>query len=54
MFLEVSSSTTRVLLFMAIPGHLTFIFIISRLAADQTRPSVLFVFLYLTAALIQV
>ncbi|CAF0932493.1 unnamed protein product [Adineta steineri] len=49
-----NSSTTRVLLFLAIPGHLTFVFIISRLATDQTRLSFVFVFLYLIAALIQV
>lgn len=54
MCLERSSSTTRVLLFLAIPGHLTFVFIISRLAADQTRLSILFVVLYIIAALIQV
>jgi hypothetical protein len=53
-FLERSSSTTRALLFMAIPGHLTFVFVISRLATDQTRLSILFIFLYLIAALIQV
>jgi hypothetical protein len=53
-FLENGSSTTRVLLFMAIPGHLTFVFIIWRLATDQTRFSVLFIFLYIIAALIQV
>ncbi|CAF0722974.1 unnamed protein product [Adineta ricciae] len=49
-----SSSTTRVLLFLAIPGHLTFVFVISRLATDQTRLSILFVILYVIAALIQV
>ncbi|CAF4392216.1 unnamed protein product, partial [Adineta steineri] len=53
-FSESNSSTTRVLLFLAIPGHLTFVFIISRLATDQTRLSFVFVFLYLIAALIQV
>ncbi|CAF4545497.1 unnamed protein product, partial [Rotaria sp. Silwood2] len=49
-----NSSTTRVLLFMAIPGHLTFVFIIWRLAADHPRLSILFIFFYIIAALIQV
>ncbi|CAF1269297.1 unnamed protein product, partial [Adineta steineri] len=34
--LERNSSTTRVLLFLAIPGHLTFVFVISRLATNDT------------------
>ncbi|CAF4605172.1 unnamed protein product [Rotaria sp. Silwood1] len=49
-----NSSTTRVLLFMAVPGHLTFVFIISKLATDHTRLSIIFIFFYLIAALIQV
>ena len=52
--LENNSSTTRVLLFMTIPGHLTFAVLIWRLAADHTRLSFLFICLYLMAALIQV
>lgn len=52
--LENTSSTTRVLLLMAIPGHLTFVFLIWGLASDYTQLSFLFIFLYLTAALIQV
>ena len=53
-FLENNSSITRVLLFMAIPGHLTFVFLIWRLTIDRTQLSILFIFLYLIAALIQV
>lgn len=49
-----SSTTTRVLLGMVIPGHLTFVFIIWRLAIENTQLSFLFIFLYLLAALIQV
>ncbi|CAF1395639.1 unnamed protein product [Rotaria sordida] len=49
-----NSSTTRVLLFMSIPGHLTFVFIIWKLAVNHPRISILFVFLYLIAAFIQV
>lgn len=52
--LENTSSTTRVLLFMTIPGHLIFVLIIWQLAIDYTRLSLLFLFLYLIAALIQV
>jgi hypothetical protein len=52
--LESGSSTTRALLFMAIPGHLTFVFVIWRLAADRIQLTVLFICLYLIAALIQV
>jgi len=52
--LENTSSITRVLLFMTIPGHLTFLLIIWQLAIDYTRLSLLFLFLYLAAALIQV
>lgn len=52
--LENNSSTTRVLLFMTIPGHLTFVFLIWRLAADRTQISLAFICLYLIAALIQV
>lgn len=52
--LESNSSTTRVLLFMVLPGQLTFVFLIWRLAADHTRLSVFFIILYLFAALIQV
>jgi hypothetical protein len=39
---------------MAIPGHLTFVFVIWRLAADRIQLTVLFICLYLIAALIQV
>jgi hypothetical protein len=53
-FLENNSSTTRVLLFMSIPGHLTFVSVIWKLAADQPRFTILFIFLYVIAALIQV
>jgi len=49
-----NSSATRVLLFMAIPGHLTFVFLIWQLAADHIRLSILFIILYLIATLIQV
>ncbi len=52
--LENSSSTARLLLFMAIPGHLTFALIIWQLAADHAQPSFVFIFLYLITALIQV
>ncbi|CAF0924879.1 unnamed protein product [Adineta steineri] len=47
-------SITRVLLFLAIPGHLTFVFIISRLATNDTGFSIVLIFLYLITALIQV
>jgi solute carrier family 41 len=53
-FSENNSSTTRVLLFMSIPGHLTFVSVIWKLAADQPRFTILFIFLYIIAALIQV
>ncbi len=39
---------------MVIPGQLAFVFLIWRLAADHTRLSVLFIILYIFAALIQV
>lgn len=51
---ENGSSTTRVLLSMVIPGHLTFILIIWQLAVDQIELTWPFVCLYLFAALIQV
>jgi solute carrier family 41 len=53
-FVGSNSSTTRVLLFMSVPGHLTFVSVIWKLAADHTRLSILFIFLYIIAALIQV
>lgn len=53
-FAENGSSTARVLLFIAIPGHLVFIFIIRRLATSPIQLTFLFIVLYLTAALIQV
>lgn len=49
-----NTSTTRVLLCLTIPGQLTFVFLISTLSTDHTRLSVLFILLYLCAALIQV
>ncbi|CAF4249136.1 unnamed protein product, partial [Adineta steineri] len=49
-----NSSITRVLLFLAIPGHLTFVFVISRLATNDTGLSIVLIFLYLITALIQV
>ncbi|CAF3273454.1 unnamed protein product [Rotaria socialis] len=49
-----NASTTRVLLLMAIPGHLVFVSIIWRSAADHHAFSFIFVLLYLLAALIQV
>jgi len=39
---------------MTIPGQITFVFLIWRLAADHTRLSVIFIILYICAALIQV
>lgn len=54
LFAEGASSTTRVLLFMTIPGQLTFVFFIWRLANDHARLSIIFIILYLCAALIQV
>ena len=48
------SSTTRVLLSMVIPGHLTFILIIWQLAMDEVELTWPFVLLYLIAALTQV
>ena len=39
---------------MAIPGHLLFVFFISRLTTDHTQLSILFICLYLIAAFIQV
>ena len=52
--LDKGSSVARVLLFLAIPGHFTFILLIIRLATNPVRISFLFIFLYLMAALIQV
>ncbi|CAF0934245.1 unnamed protein product [Rotaria sp. Silwood1] len=49
-----ASCIVRLLLFMAIPGHLTFLFIIWQLAANHIQISFLFISLYLIAALIQV
>ncbi|CAF3492478.1 unnamed protein product [Rotaria sordida] len=49
-----ASCTVRLLLFMSIPGHLTCLFIIWQLAANHIQFSILFIFLYLIAALIQV
>ena len=54
LFAENGSSTTRILLFLTIPGQLTFVFLIWRLANDHARLSVIFLILYLCAALIQV
>ncbi|CAF0726278.1 unnamed protein product [Didymodactylos carnosus] len=48
------SVTTRVLLIMAIPGHLVFIYFISRMEAGYNFVTVTFTILYLIAALIQV
>jgi len=48
------ASTTRVLLFMVLPGQITFVFLIWRLAADHTRLSIFLIILYLLAAFIQV
>lgn len=39
---------------MAIPGHLVFISIIWRLATDHIEFSIIFLILYISAALIQV
>ncbi|CAF2965347.1 unnamed protein product [Rotaria sp. Silwood2] len=49
-----ASCIVRLLLFMAIPGHLTFLLIIWQLAANHNQITFLFIFLYLIAALIQV
>ncbi|CAF4524465.1 unnamed protein product, partial [Rotaria magnacalcarata] len=49
-----ASCTIRVLLFITIPGHLTFMFLIWQLAVDHIQFSALFILLYLIAALIQV
>ena len=51
---ERGASIVRVLLFLVIPGHLTFVFVISRLAKDQGELSLAFIALYLGAALVQV
>ena len=51
---ERGASIVRVLILMAIPGHLTFIFVIARLAKDQGELTLAFVTLYLGAALLQV
>jgi hypothetical protein len=39
---------------MVIPGQLTFVFLIWRLASDHTRLSIYFIILYIFAAIIQV
>ena len=52
--LDKGSSVARVLLFLSLPGHVTFIFLIVRFATNPVRISFLFIFLYLFAALIQV
>jgi len=46
--------TTRVLMFMVVPGHIIFIYTISCMKAGHTSLTTLFVMIYLVAALLQV
>jgi len=46
--------TTRVLMFMVVPGHIIFIYTISCMKAGHTSLTTLFVIVYLVAALLQV
>lgn len=46
--------SARVLLLMALPGHLIFAYIIRLLNAGNTSLTIVFLIVYLTAALIQV
>jgi len=46
--------TTRVLMFMVVPGHIIFIYTISYMKAGHTSLTPLFVMVYIVAALLQV
>lgn len=46
--------TTRVLMFMVVPGHIIFIYTISYMKAGHTSLTTLFVMVYIVAALLQV
>lgn len=46
--------TTRVLMFMVVPGHIIFIYTISCMKAGHTSLTPLFVMVYIIAALVQV
>lgn len=50
----VSSRSSRVLLFLVIPGHLIFMYTISFMMAGHTTVTITFASIYLTAALLQV
>uniref|UniRef100_A0A8C9AD01 Solute carrier family 41 member n=1 Tax=Prolemur simus TaxID=1328070 RepID=A0A8C9AD01_PROSS len=51
---ETNSMSTRVLLFMVVPGHLIFFYVISLLEGPSVPDSGTFVVLYLLAGLLQV
>jgi len=46
--------TTRVLMFMVVPGHIIFIYTIRYMKAGHTSLTPLFVMVYIIAALLQV
>lgn len=46
--------TTRVLMFMVVPGHIIFIYTISCMKAGHTSLTPLFVMVYIIAAVLQV
>lgn len=50
----ISSKSSRVLLFLVIPGHLIFMYTISFMMAGHTTVTFIFATIYLTAALLQV
>lgn len=52
--LEVNSVSARVLLFLVIPGHLIFFYLICLVEGQAVTSSKVFVLLYLVAAMIQV
>ncbi|XP_021207335.1 solute carrier family 41 member 1 [Bombyx mori] len=51
---SVISSTTKLLLLMVVPGQLIFIYTIEYLRAGHTSTTLIFIFIYMSAALLQV
>lgn len=52
--LEVNSVSARVLLFLVVPGHLIFFYLICLVEGQSVTSSKIFVVLYLVAGMIQV
>lgn len=53
-YLEINSVSARVLLFLVIPGHLIFFFLICLVEGQSVTSSKIFLVLYLVAGMFQV